>query len=85
MDKTKEMADKFGITFPVAHSMDGERTAAAIGSFYDQKGKFIQPVGFILRPDNTIEVACYSTGPVGRFVAADVLNLIKFYKSQKKA
>ena len=85
MDKTKEMADKFGVTFPIAHSLEGEKTAAAIGAFFDQNRKFIQPTGFILRPDNTIEVACYSTGPVGRFVAADVLNLIIFYKSRKKA
>jgi hypothetical protein len=32
----------------------------------------------------TVEVACYSSGPVGCLVAKDVLGLVKFYKSKKK-
>ena len=63
--------------------MDGVKTSETIGSYYDNGGKFIQPTAFIIRPDNTIEVSCYSSGPVGRFVANDALNLIKYYKSQK--
>ena len=63
--------------------MDGVETSEIIGSYYDNKEKFVQPTAFIVRPDNTIEVACYSSGPVGRFVAKDVLNLIKYYKSRK--
>jgi hypothetical protein len=37
----------------------------------------------MVRPDKTIEMAAYAAGPLGRFVAADVLKAIKFYKSRK--
>ena len=83
-EKAKETAEKSGVTFPVAYGMNAEEISRATGAFYDQEKKFLHAAGFIIRPDNTIEVACYSTGPVGRFVAQDVLGLVKFYKSQKK-
>ena len=52
---------------------------------YDDKGKFVQPSRFIIRPDKTVEVACYSSGPVGRLAADHVLNLVKYYRSLKKS
>jgi hypothetical protein len=39
--------------------------------------------GFLFRPDKTLEIACYSSGPIGRFVAGDVLKLVQFYESRK--
>ena len=84
IEKTKEFVDKLGITYPIACGMDAVAVSRMTGAFYEKDQKYIQPTGFILRPDQTIEVAVYSTGPVGRFVARDALNLIKYYKSQKK-
>lgn len=84
IEKTKKFADKLEVTFPIACNLDGVAVSAMTGAFYEKDRKYIQPTGFILRPDKTIEVAAYSTGPVGRFVARDVLNLIKYYKSQSK-
>jgi peroxiredoxin len=84
IEKTKKFADKLRVTFPIACDLDGVAVSAITGAFYEKDQKYIQPTGFILRPDKTIEVAAYSTGPVGRFVAQDVLNLIKYYKSQRK-
>ncbi len=83
-DKTKELVQKAGITYPVAYGLDAEVVAAKTGAFYDKDKKFLHATGFLIRPDNSIEVACYSSGPIGRFVARDVLNLVKFYKSKKK-
>lgn len=40
------------------------------------------PACFLIRPDKTIEVAAYSSGPIGRFVPQDVLALVRFYKSR---
>jgi hypothetical protein len=31
-----------------------------------------------------VEVAAYSSGPIGRFVAQDVLSIVRFYKSRAK-
>lgn len=84
MDKTKELVEKLGVTFPVAYGMDAQAVCEKTGAYYEGERKFIQPSCFLIRPDKTLEVAAYSSGPVGRFVAEDVLKLVKFYKSRAK-
>jgi len=42
----------------------------------------LQATGFVLKPDRTIAVAQYSSGPIGRLVWQDVLGLVQFYKKQ---
>ena len=83
-DKTREFIKKLDITFPVVFGMDAKHVSEITGAFYEESKRFLQPTGYIIRPDKTIEVAVYSSGPVGRFVAQDVLGLIKFYKGLKK-
>jgi peroxiredoxin len=82
--KTEEFVDKLGLSFPVACDMDMEQTCVKTGAFYEKDRKFIQPTGFLIRPDKTIEVAAYSSGPIGRFVPQDVLGLVRFYKSRAR-
>jgi peroxiredoxin len=84
LDKTKELVEKLGVTYPVAYGMDAEAVCGKTGAFYESERKFIQPACFLLRPDKTIEMVTYSSGPVGRFVAKDVLDVVKFYKSRAK-
>ena len=84
LDKTKELAEKLGITFPMAYGVNAEDISGKTGAFFEVKRKIVQPTGLLARPDKTIEVAVYSTGPVGRFVAQDVLKLVRFYKSLAK-
>ena len=84
VDKTKEFVNKLGVTFAVAHGMDLEATCERTGAFYEKDRKFIQPTCFLIRPNKTVEVAAYSSGPIGRFVAQDVLSLVRFYKSRAK-
>ena len=83
-EKAGEIAEKNGITFPVAYGMNAEETSRITGAYYDNDKQFIHPTGFLLRPDNKVEVVCYSSGAIGRFVAKNLLGLVKFYKSKKK-
>ena len=82
LDKTEAFVEKLALSYPVAYGMDMETTCAKTGVFYEKDRKFIQPSCFLLRPDKTIEVAVYSSGPIGRFVPQDVLGLVRFYKSR---
>ena len=84
IEKTKETVEKLGITYPVAYSLSAVEISRITGAYYDRDNQSLCPTGFLLRPDKTIDVACYSSGPVGRFVAKDLLGLIKFYRMQKK-
>jgi hypothetical protein len=72
------------LTFPIAYGLDARAFAAATGAFFDDVKGYIHATGFILRPDGKVDEAVYSTGPIGRFVSADVLFLID-YRTKKGA
>lgn len=82
-EKATETVEKLAINYPIGYGMDVEKVSRITGAYYNEERKFLQPTNFLIRPDNSIEVACYSSGPVGRFVAKDVLRLVGFYKSKK--
>jgi len=82
-EKAGETVKKNGITFPIVYGMNAEETSRITGAYYDKNRQYIHATGFLIRPDNTIETVCYSSGTIGRFVAQDLLNLVKFYKSKK--
>jgi peroxiredoxin len=81
VEKTQELVDNLGITFPIAYGLDAKIISRLTGCFYEKEKEYLQPTGIIIRPDKTIEIAVYSTGAVGRFVAQDVLGVVKYYKS----
>jgi peroxiredoxin len=83
MEKARESAEKLKVTFPVGYGLDPVKVSEITGTYYDKEKKHLHAASFLIRPDKTIEVACYSSGPIGRFVAKDVLRLVKFYKSRK--
>ena len=85
MEKAKETGERIGLTYPVAFGMDAETISRVTGAYYDKNKMFIHAAGFLIRPDNTLEVVCYSSVPIGRFVAQDVLRLVRFYKSKNKS
>jgi alkyl hydroperoxide reductase subunit AhpC len=85
IEKAREMVEKIGITYSVGYGMVAEDVSRMTGAFYDKEKKYLHAADFLLRPEKTIVVASFSTGPIGRFVAKDVLRVVKFYKSQGPA
>ena len=79
-DKAKEVADE--VSFPVAHSVTRE-IADSLGSWWEERRGIIQPSEFIVGEDGKIVTSSYSSGPIGRFDATDVVKLITFYESRK--
>lgn len=61
-----------------------QETAGTLGAFYEERRNILQATGFVLRPDKTIVVAQYSSGPIGRLVWQDILALVQFGKKQAK-
>lgn len=80
MEDARKMVERRKLTFPLAYGMDAKIFASMTGAFFDDKKVFIHATGFIIRPDGIIEGAVYSTGPIGRLVAADTLALIDYLK-----
>jgi peroxiredoxin len=82
LDKARETVQEQALTFPVGCDLPLRETAATLGCFYDAKRGVLHATGFVVRPDRTIAVAQYSSGPIGRLVWQDVIGLVQFYKRQ---
>ncbi len=65
------------LTFPVAYGADGPKLGALTGAFWDDKRQCLQATGFIIKADGTLAHALYSTGPIGRYTAAEALKILE--------
>lgn len=83
-DKAEATVAEHAITYPVGFGLGLEETAATLGSFYDPARRVLHSTGFVTKPDGTIAVAQYSSGPIGRLVWQDIVGLVQFYKRQAK-
>lgn len=79
---TKGTIDKFKLGFPVGHSADPDSVAAATGAYTNADPRYLQTTGFLLGPDGRILNAVYSSGPIGRLVAEDVVGMVTYLKSK---
>ncbi|NVL91606.1 MAG: redoxin domain-containing protein [Desulfobacterales bacterium] len=82
-ENAREIIEKLTLTYPIAYGLNAEEISGMTGAYYHEEKKFLQPTNFLVRPDKTIEVASYSSGPIGRFVAKDVVRLVQFYKGKR--
>ncbi len=83
-EKAKETVTEHSLTFPVGYGLPRPEAAATFGAFYEERRGFLQATGFVIKPDKSIVVAQYSSGPIGRLVWQDILALVQFYKKQTK-
>jgi len=80
-EKAGEIADGKGFAF--GHGVT-RADADALGSWWEDRRGIIQPSEFILAPDGKVLTSTYSSGPIGRIDAADVVKMINFLEAQKK-
>jgi peroxiredoxin len=78
LEDAQKFVERRKLEFRVAFNMDAKEFAARTGAFYNADKGYLHATGFIIRPDGTIDEAVYSTGPVGRLIAADALRLIDY-------
>lgn len=76
----EEMVEQCAVDFPVGYGADYKSISTLTGCFYEERRQILHGTGYVLRPDGTIAVAVYSTGPIGRLVWQDVLGLVQFYR-----
>jgi len=65
------------LTFPVAYGLDYQDISRRTGAFIEHERKILHATGFLLKPDLKIQVAAYSTGPIGRLTPNDVTSLVR--------
>ncbi|MBM3487070.1 MAG: peroxiredoxin family protein [Alphaproteobacteria bacterium] len=79
-DKAAEVGA--GLGFPVAYGVTSA-VAERIGGWWEPKRGIVQPSELIVQPDGKVLSSTYSSGPIGRVDAADVVTLIKFIEARK--
>ena len=75
-DARKTMAEH-ALTFPLAYGADAPQLGALTGAFWEDRRRCLQATGFILKSDGTVAQALYSTGPIGRYTAAEALKILE--------
>ena len=79
VDDARETIERHELVFPVAYGLDPMEVSATTGAFFEKERGFLQATGFIIRRDGTLTLAIYSTGAIGRLVAADCLGVIDYF------
>jgi len=77
---TRGTIEKFKLTFPVGHSADADQVAALTGAYINDSPRYLQSTGFLLDPEGRVLNAVYSSGPIGRLVAEDVIGMVNYLK-----
>ncbi|MFQ5803964.1 MAG: peroxiredoxin family protein [Candidatus Methylomirabilales bacterium] len=80
----RKMVERHKIAFPVVYGLDVRKEGEKIGAYFDSENGYFQPANFILRNDRVFH-ATYSSGPLGRLQAQQVLMLVGHYREQEKA
>jgi peroxiredoxin len=84
-DTSAELVAKRKLRFPVGHSADADKIAAAIGAYVNDDRHYLQSTGVILAPDGTVCLAVYSSGAIGRLVPDDVVGFIRYLTDHPEA
>lgn len=84
-EKVKETIDKLGIhRIPFATGVDPAEISRRYGAYFDEEKNFLHSTGFLLLPGGKVLAAVYSSGSIGRLTGRDVINLVRFIKSERK-
>lgn len=79
LDKAKEVAAE--LTFPVGYGVTRAQ-ADQLGAWWEERRSIIQPSEFLLDAGGKVVSSTYSSGPIGRVDAGDVIKLINFREAQ---
>jgi peroxiredoxin len=80
----EDKAREFGATlpFPVAHGVTPDM-ASTLGAWWEARRGIVQPTEFVVGRDGRIVSSTYSSGPIGRVDAGDILSLVRFLEAKR--
>ena len=83
-ERTSALAEGLRLSFvQMVSSVDAEHIAAKTGASINRGERvFLHATAFLLDPDGKIVNSVYSSGPIGRFTANDVLKKVLFEQAR---
>lgn len=81
----EKMKKEKGATYPIGYDLDAREVATLTGAYYDDKKSYLHATGFVLKPNGSIAVASFSSGPIGRMMPDTILRMIDLtYEKREK-
>jgi len=82
IEKAREVAAE--VSFPIGYGVARD-IADKLGSWWEDRRNIVQPSEFVIGADGKVIASSYSSGPIARMDAADVVKMIKFREAQAQA
>lgn len=83
VESVAKLRDGLHVGFPMWGELDAPTVSADTGAPYQDGDKvFLHGTGWLLNPDGEIVQSLYSTGPIGRFTASDIIRKVIFEKAK---
>ena len=83
LEQSQEVADR-GLTFPIAYGATREDADLIDAWWDDSRGGYIQPAEFLLGRGGVVLGSMYASGPVGRMVAEEAIQLITSREQRRR-
>lgn len=80
----RETVGRLGLTFPVGYGLPLVDTAERLGAYYETRRGILHATGFLVRPDGTISIVVYSSGPIGRLHPDNVVRAAAHYQEKSR-
>ena len=78
LEQAQQTVDRHRLSFPVLYGLDAHWVEKTIGASINKHPLYLQATDSVLRPGGTVAVAVYSSSAIGRLVAADTINFLKY-------
>ena len=79
IDNVRRLKEGLRVGFPMYAEVDAAAVSEATGAHVHTGDKmYLHATGFLVNPEGTVINAVYSTGPIGRFTASEILRKVRF-------
>ncbi len=79
----RETVEQNGIEFAIGYGVDVEEVSQLLKSYTNDTHRSLESSNFLLRPDGTIELCVYASGPIGRLYPDDVIDIVNRRRRQQ--
>ena len=74
-EQARQVTRELGLSYGVGYGLSAQEVSAATGAYYESDKGYLHATGFIIKPEGSVAAAVYSTGAIGRYTAADALDV----------
>jgi len=82
LEKVQTLRTGLHVGFPMWGELDGPKVSADTGAPIRESDGVLHGSAWLVNPDGEIVQSLYSTGPIGRFTASDVIRKVVFEKNR---